>query len=345
MRIKEHMEELKKLLIVDDSEIDRTVLKNILEHEFEVFEADNGYSALNMIITEKYSFDAILLDIFMPILNGINVLRILRENGMDSLPVFMITSEATKHNIEEVAQYNIKDFIRKPFDRDVIIQRLRDGLGVSEHKFNESDMEKTRKYISDLESIYNRYITISGKNNRCDEFRAYFMSTLIKNRPVFDNEDQMDKFQIEILSRAAYLCNIGNMLLFDNLGEKELEDSDMYRQHTVMGAKLVNLNYSENCRHFVKLCSDICLHHHERYDGKGFSDGIGGSNLSIYSQICGLAEKFDELYYLRNRHDEMQFDYVADKIAKDVGFVSPDIFSLLLHSKNDIVKYYRDIDH
>jgi len=125
------MEELKKVLIVDDSEIDREILKSILEREFEVYEADSGYSALSMIKMGEKLLDAILLDISMPVLNGLSVLRIMRERGVQDIPVFMITSEATRDNIEKATHYNIKDFIRKPFERDVVLQRVRDGLGVT----------------------------------------------------------------------------------------------------------------------------------------------------------------------------------------------------------------------
>ena len=160
MQVENNMDGLKKLLIVDDSEIDRMVLRNILEGEFEVYEADNGYLALDMIIMRKKPLDAILLDISMPILDGLNVLRIIRENelknGLKTIPVFMITSEATKDNIEKAIKYHIEDFIRKPYDRDVILQRVRDGLGVeSQYGYSKEDLELLRKCIADLEGIYN----------------------------------------------------------------------------------------------------------------------------------------------------------------------------------------------
>lgn len=114
------MEERKRILIVDDSEIDRTVLKSIMEDEFEVIEADNGYSALEIMLKKKEHLDVLLLDVSMPLLDGLNVLRILRENNLDDIPVFMITAEATKDNIEKASQYNITEFIRKPFNREEI---------------------------------------------------------------------------------------------------------------------------------------------------------------------------------------------------------------------------------
>ena len=156
MQARDNMQGLKKILIVDDSEIDRMVLKGILENEFDVYEVDNGYAALDMLIMQKKPLDAIFLDISMPILDGLDVLSIMRKHKLDNIPIFMITSEATKDNIEKAIQYHIEDFIRKPFDREFILQRIRARLNIEpQYTCSDKDMEMIKKYIADLEGIYN----------------------------------------------------------------------------------------------------------------------------------------------------------------------------------------------
>lgn len=341
------MENLKKILIVDDSEIDREVLKSILADEFRVVEADNGYSALETILKKEEDLDAILLDVSMPVLDGLSVLRILRENDFDNVPVFMITAEATKDNIEKASQYNISEFIRKPFDREDILKRVRSKLGVTEKVgLTETDIEETRRYISDLESIYARYLSFSGKDNLHDERRADFMKMLLEKCPTIEKGTEYDGVWIEIICKATYFCNIGNMLLQNIPVDMETADeetvNDMKRQHAVMGADFIKLNYSRHCRWFVQICADMCLHHHERYDGNGFPHGIGGSQISIYTQICSLLDKFDELFFKYSRHNEMQFDYVINQLKEDEGLVSDEVFSLLVESKADIINYYNE---
>ena len=153
------IDDLKHILIVDDSEIDREILKQILVGEFRVTEEDNGYSALEIILKKKEHFDAILLDVSMPVLDGLNVLRILRENNVEDIPIFMITSEAAKDNIEKALQYNISEFIKKPFDKDEILKRVILKLGVSAKSgFADADIKEMRRYIDDLEAIYNPYL-------------------------------------------------------------------------------------------------------------------------------------------------------------------------------------------
>jgi len=339
------MEDLKKILIVDDSEIDRTVLRNMLDEEFEVVEATDGYSALDIILTKREHFDAVLLDVSMPLLDGISVLRMLRENDLQAVQIFMITAEATKKNIKKASQYNIAEFIKKPFDRNEVLKRLRAKLGVQQKvRLTRADVDETRKYISDLEYMYERYLSLTGQSKKPDERRAYFMKVLLKKAAERGMETSTDDFYIEMICKAAYLCNIGNMLLQKAPADKEIlsedEEDDNYQQHTVMGAYLLRLNYSKHCRRFVDICAEICLHHHERFDGKGFPHGCVGYNISIYAQICGLLERFEELFFNYSRHNAMQFDYVINHMKKDEGFVADSVFSLLAESKDEIIKYY-----
>jgi len=331
------MEDLKRILIVDDSEIDRTVLRNMLEGEFEVVEASNGYSALNFILKKGEYFDVVLLDVSMPFFDGISVLRVLRENNLHDVQIFMITAEATKQNIEKASQYNIAEFIKKPFDKDEVLKRLRTKLGVeAKTRLTNADKVETKRYISDLEFIYDRYLKLSGNDKNADVRRAYFMKVLLEKASEKKMEIESDDFQIEMICKAAYLCNIGNMLL----PNRPTKGSVNYQQHTVMGTYLLRLNYSKHCRWFVDICSEICLHHHERFDGKGFPHGTQGDNNSVYAQICGLLENFEELFSRYSKQNATQFDYVMNQLKKDSGLVASDVFLLLMESKEEIIKYY-----
>jgi len=344
------MEELKRILIVDDSEIDRGILRNMLHEEFQVIEVDNGYSALDVILKKGEYFDAVLLDVSMPLFDGLSVLRILRENNLRDVQIFMITAEATKENIEKASQYNIAEFIKKPFDREEVLKRVRAKLGVVKKvSFTKADIDETRRYISDLEFVYNRYLSFSGKDRGKDERRAHFMRILLEKSPDMKMKikTEYDYFKMEMICKAAYLCNIGNMLLqnipAETKPENETRDCNIHQQHTVMGADLLRLNYSKHCKQFVDICAEMCLHHHERYDGGGYPHGIYGHYNLVYTQICGLLEKFqefEELFFYHSKHNAMQFDYVINQLKQDRGFVSDQVFLMLLESKAEIVKYY-----
>lgn len=340
------MEKLKKILIVDDSEIDREILKSIFADEFDVIETDNGYSALEIILKKREHIDALLLDVSMPVLDGLSVLRLLREENFDNVPVFMITAEATKDNIEKASQYNISEFIRKPFDRDEILKRVRLKLGVmAKHSLTDVDIAEIKRYISALEVIYDRYLSESGEEKERNERRVDLMKILLKNYSIAKGRE-IDSTRLEIISKAAYFCNIGNMLIQDMPSDTEVLNgkisSDTYQQHTTIGAELIQLNYSEHCRYFVQICADMCLHHHERYDGKGFPHGIYGNNNSVPTQMCGLLDRFDNMFFKYREHNKIQFDFIVGELEKDSGAFSREVFTLLENSKNDIIAYYNE---
>lgn len=338
------MEYVKRLLIVDDSEIDRAVLNSILDQEFEIEEAENGYTALDILLKDKREFDAILLDVSMPNLDGISVLRILRENDLEDLPVFMITAEATKNNVEKAKNYNIAEFIKKPFDREEILKRIRTKLGVEPRmSCGENDIEETRKYIANLKSIYGRYLEWQGKDIGYAIRRERFMMFMLKKSQIMSGGTSEDHFLMEMIAASAYLCNIGEMFCPNNVADMKKKKADSEEEmHTVLGADLVKLNSSSSCSRFVNICSDICLHHHERYDGMGYPKGISGKDISIYTQMCGLLEKFDDIFYHYSRHNELQFEYVIDQLRRDRGLVSEEVFLLLLECKTDIITYYKE---
>ena len=327
----------KKLLIVDDSEIDRTVLKNILQNEFEIIEADNGYAALEIILHQKQELDAILLDVSMPVLDGFNVLQFLKENEADHIPVFLITAEATKDNVEKAVQYNnLVQFIKKPYDQREILRRLKEKLGViASCVLSGEEIAETNQYISDLEALYQQYLADAHLDDTHYIHMRDLMKMLLK-RYVADHPDGgLDEAKISLISKAAYFCDIGRILLPDGSSGQPLDGS-----HVTRGADLLRLNYSKRCEYFVYICSEMCMHHHERFDGKGFPHGLSGNGNPIYSQMCRLVEEFDCAFSRCPVQDAMRFDFITKDLAKDEGLINQELFPLLTDCRDEILAYY-----
>lgn len=336
-------EVIKKILIVDDSEIDRSVLSSILSDDFEVEEIDNGYSALEYMQKKGDTVDAILLDVSMPVIDGFSLLRLMRENKIENIQVFMITSESTKDNVEKAIQYNVADFIKKPFDRETVINRLKSQLGVvKSKKITDSQYEATNQYIEKLENTYRTYISNWGKSSGHYERMSDLMNILLNRYSANTKNNVLTKREIEFISKAAFFCDIGFMMLPRKYGVmwQDEWDEELYREHARLGEDIVGLNTSKECEYFVNLCSQMCAHHHERYDGKGFPDGICGSNNSVYIQMCRLVDSFDEWYLKYRGRNDRWFDLVITSLSKDRGMVSPEIFSLIVDSKLNIISYY-----
>ena len=339
------MKKDKTVLIVDDSEIDRVILKNILEEDFEIEEADNGYSAMEVILKTNLSLDAILLDVSMPVLDGFGVLRLMKEKEITGIPVFLITAEATKDNVEKAAQYNVTEFIRKPFDKDRVLDSVRLKLGViSDCVLTEEDLEETGRYIMELKSLYKKYLI-----NRGDDIEHYdritaVMKILLNEYSSFLDHGELDGNRIEIISKAAFFYDIGRMILAgsDNrIVKQEDLEKGLAQGHTILGADLIRLNYSRHCRYFVQVCADMCVHHHERYDGKGFPHKIIGYSNLIYTQMCRLLDRFDTMYMRYSEQNEMQFEFVLKELRQDKGAVGEEVYKLMERCKSAIALYYQ----
>ena len=334
----------RKLLIVDDSEIDREILKNILSDDFEILEAENGFSAIENISTHKHEIDAILLDISMPLISGFDVLRLLQDNGLNYIPVFLITAEATKENVMRAAEFGIAEFISKPFDREDILRRMKSQLGVvTQYWLTMEDISQISQYMSKLEAIYKIYLSNFGKDDSHYVNMVELMRILL-NRYLLKHKDaQLDREKVEIISRAAYFCDIGFMLVPDKLTvfSKDPEKIKVLTQnHTKFGAEIIKLESSKQCAFFIDTCAEMCLNHHERFDGYGYPRGISGKNISVYSQMCRLTDEFDGVFSKLYGTNEMQVNLVMKKILQDDGLASPELISLFDDCRPSITAYY-----
>lgn len=291
----------------------------------------------------------------MPVLDGFNVLDILTENNI-AVPIVLVTAEATAANVQRAAKYDIAGFISKPFDPNVILEKLGSVFGIEsapaapethEENFGKTETYETDTYISKLSSVYKAYL----KNINLDDSRCSCVSKLMEIMLVeysLSNKADLDTLDIKIISKAAYFYDIGLMgiptELIDKKEQMSSSERDIFSSHTVMGASIIWLNSSENCKCFNKVCSDMCMHHHERYDGTGFPHGLRDSDNSVNSQLCGLAIRFDKLFIRRKEINDVQFDFVINEMKIDKGAFSAEFIDLLSKCRAEILSYYKKLE-
>lgn len=332
------------ILIVDDSDIDREILKTILEEDFDVLEAENGFTAIEFISALKNEIDAIMLDLSMPHISGFDVLRLMNEHGLNNIPVFLVTAEATKENVLKAAQFNIAEFISKPFDRDDILNRMKSMLGITtQYWLTMEDIVEIRQYIDKLEAFYKVYLFNFDLDDSHYRRMTDLMQILLQRYAQKHKDSQLDKEKIEIISRAAYFCDIGNMLVPDKMAAFSRDPEkfeQLRRNHTKFGSTIIKLGETKRCEFFISVCSDICMNHHERFDGEGYPRGISGKSLSEYSQMCRLVDDFDTMFSKLYGGSDVQVNMVMKQVLKDSGLVSEDIASLFEDCKQNIMTYY-----
>ncbi len=310
------------LLVVDDSDIDRLVLKSMIGDEYYLQEVTNGSMAIEFITRSYEQLDAILLDITMPHITGFDVLHFMRDKGITDLPVFLITSESTRENVELARKYGVEEFICKPFIKEDILRRLHSRLGVvPDFDLQKEAVFETNSYIEAMRSLYQRYLVNFGKND--DRYRVMedLMGILLTQYSRTKQGKGMVPECIEIISKAAYFCDIGEIFIPDKrmqlIADGQVVSHELRQSHTVLGANFVRLNHSEECKYFVEICSGMCMHHHERWDGNGYPDGIRGKNNSIFNLLCRFVDDFE------------------DKRSKFYGNGSSSVKFILRHALND----------
>lgn len=346
---------LKKILIVDDSEIDRELLAEILKDDFAIVKAASGFAAMEILVSKKESIDAILLDVSMPVLDGFGVLKMMDENDIDDIPVFMITAEGTKDNIIKAAQYNVKSFIVKPFDSKEVLSRLRVLFNIkaapvtpdaNAAEYQKDAYSSMQTYIRTLQKVYVTYM----KNNGIDPSHYERVSNLVKilmsQHVIAEKLRDINNDNIEIISKAAYFFNIGEMAIPDKIvADTNRSDADeaIYRKHAEIGSKIISMNRSTECRYFVRICSDMCMHHHERYNGTGYPHGLKYQENSDVTQIVRIADLFDSIIFSYPTQGDEQFDMAINQIVSDDGSCKPTLLNLAKNCKQNIMLYYKKL--
>ncbi len=338
-------QDTKQVLIVDDSMVDRMILKNILESSYKVIEADSGNRAFEYITTMRDQLDAILLDLSMPHIDGFDVLKFMKEKEIDDIPVLVVSTETTKENVQRAVQYDVRGFIKKPYDKEDVLERLRLRTGaIPKYNLTREELLETLKYISDLESLYKAYLENFEKSDERYRRRADLMQIMLNQYRRRGGGEDLNPDSIGLICKAAYFCDIGEMMVSDGRQKDSVEGLVKNRdkeKHTILGANLIKLNKSKACRYFVEICSSMCLHHHERYDGRGYPHGIKGKSNSIYNQMCRVLDELDERRSKFYGDRAKPIKFIIGHLAEDsMGVAGKEVCNLLAECEPMIFDYY-----
>ena len=340
------------LLIVDDSIMDRMVLRNILEKDYDVVEAQNGYGALE-IIRNNRNVKGMLLDISMPALDGFGVLNNMTPQALDRVPTFLISSEARKETIMKATKYNIAGFIKKPFNATMISAKLKTVFGQNsnfwqaqkEKAITEVEIQATYEYVKKLKRVYKIYLADEGKNDNIYRHVSEIVHILVSEYYLSKNPKNLTPERIEIISQAAYFYDIGRIVIRNEKKLKKYTLSSSERElpqtHTIAGADLISVNSSPNVAFFVKIASDMCMHHHERFDGQGFPHGLRDSINNVYTQFLSMAIEFCTNFFEHDNLDVNSFDFAASVVYNNKGAYRNECTEILELCQDEIINFYQ----
>ena len=300
-------EKLKQqILIVDDSEINREILKEILKEDYRILEAANGEECLEQLERSGTGISLVLLDIVMPEMDGFEVLAAMNQNHwIEDIPVIMISSEDSDSYIRRAYEMGVSDYISCPFDAKIVYQRVLNMIKL---------YAKQRRLIR----LVTRQIYEKERNNRMligilsqiVEFRNgesglhVIHINLITQLLLEQLVKKTGKYQLSwedrlLIATASALHDIGKIGIDEKIlnkpGKLTKEEFEIMKTHTLIGAQMLdNLDMYRNEK-LLKLAHEICRWHHERYDGKGYPDGLVGEEIPISAQVVSLADVYDAL--------------------------------------------------
>lgn len=351
-----------KILVVDDVEINREILSEILEDEYSVLKADNGKLALEIIEKQYDEIAALLLDLLMPEVDGFEVLQIMQEKGWtDKIPVLIISGENSITVEKKCFDYGVSDFIHKPFDNILVKRRVQNIVSLFQYQDEleqkvEQQTETLRKQYKllqlqadRLQKSNNNIIDVLGTVVESRDFESgehimrvksytkILARQVQKDYPEYDLTDE----KIDIIVSASALHDIGKIAIPDHIllkpGKLTQEEFEYMKSHTTRGCEILNNIQEVWDEEYGRVSYEICRHHHERYNGKGYPDGLAGEEIPISAQIVSVADVYDALVHERVYKDAFPKEQAFEMITNgECGVFSPKLLKCLCNARNEL---------
>ncbi len=295
----------KAILIVDDMEINRALLAEGFKDKFEIFEASNGLRALELL-NDNNNIIAVLLDLLMPVMNGMDVLYEMNKRGLTSrIPVFIITASDSEKMLMDAYELGAVDIISKPFIMNFLRCRIGNVIELYKHRNDLANIvdEQIRRLEVMNQSIVEALANIiefrdceSGEHvKRIAGLTEILMSAVSDMYP----EHYFPKTEISKIATSAILHDVGKISIPDSIlnkpGKLTDEEFEIMKSHTVKGYEILNKIPNIMDKDIYRYSHDICRHHHERWDGRGYPDKLKGDEISIWSQVVAVADVYDAL--------------------------------------------------
>lgn len=294
------------VLIVDDSELNRKMLGQMLGSRFDIAEAASGEACLQLLEQNATGISIVLLDIHMPGIDGFTVLEEMNQkNLLEQIPVIMISSEDTVDAVRRAFDLGASDYISRPFDAKVVYQRIINTIQLYAKQRRLSAMAADLAFEKERASRMMIGILSQVVEKRNGESRDHVQRVaLLTSMLLAGLAQKTDRYPLtremrRTIATAAALHDIGKMEICEDLLHKEGPLTEAERRtlqsHTLLGAQM--LEEQPECRDdaFARTAYNICRWHHERYDGGGYPDGLQGEQIPIEAQVVGLADVYERL--------------------------------------------------
>jgi putative two-component system response regulator len=343
-----------KMLVVDDVEINRDIIVNLFEDAFDVLEASNGLEAIDIITRESTDIKIVLLDLFMPIMDGFGVLREMNRTGIiRNIPVILITSDEDDTKALESYSLGVSDVMHKPFNPSIVMQRVENIIDLYTYKnhMEERLVEQKNEIREKEDRIKQMNFSLIDTLSSTVEFRnmesgQHVKRTRLLIKLILEQEDirriyEFTDEQLDLISSAAALHDIGKISVPDAVllkpGKLTEEEFEVMKLHTVKGAEMIEALDLLDDKEYFQYCYDIARYHHERWDGRGYPDGLKGDEIPIWSQAAAVVDVYDALTSKRVYKAAIPHEKAIEMIVNgECGAFNPLILDVLVKSSEKL---------
>lgn len=337
-----------RVLIVDDSELNRDLLKEMLRDRYEVLEAADGEKGLALLYEIGTKISLVLLDVVMPKLGGFDVLAVMqKERWLDDIPVMMISAEDSPAFIQKAYDMGASDYITRPFNMNVVRQRSDNitKLYAKQRRLLSlvsSQIQEKERNNHIIISILSEVVGLKNGESRKHILSVSRITELLLSRVMQRTSRYHLTWQDEaLITNAAALHDIGKIGIDEKIlnkpGKLTREEFEIMKTHTLIGAKMVEHLEAFREEPFVKVTYAICRWHHERWDGRGYPDGLKGDAIPISAQIVSIADVYDALTSKRVYKDAFAHEKAIRMILNgECGLFNPLLLDCLLDIKDSL---------
>lgn len=342
------------VLIVDDSQLNREILSSMLGDQFSIMEASSGEECLELLKQYGTGISIVLLDIIMPGMSGFDVLRYMNsDHWIDDIPVIMISSDYTAESVREAYDLGVTDYIRRPFDSKIVFHRVFNTIKLysKQHRLvrlvtdqiNEKE-KNNDMMISILSHIVEFRNGESGMHVvHIRMLTEMLLEQLVKrtDRYALDNNTRM------LITTGSALHDIGKIGIDDKIlnkpGRLTPEEFEEMKKHTIIGAEMLKSLGQYQNEPLIKTAHEICRWHHERYDGRGYPDGLRGDEIPISAQVVSIADVYDALVSERVYKKALPHETAIKMINNgECGMFNPILLDCMMSIQEEIKERFKN---
>lgn len=344
------------ILIIDDSKLTRLVLKNIFKASYRIEEAKNGIQGLEKLRDNCDSVCAVLLDVVMPEMDGMEMLHALMElDVIGKIPFFLITADDRNEITEDAYHMGVMDVIHKPIVPYMVRRRVDSIVELFESRRRLSDIVEIQReeLLQKTQNLYKMSIGMLEALSTAIEFRSDETGSHIQRiRSITlyllqhtDLGKGLTNEEIELIGIASICHDVGKISIPDSIlnkpGKLTDEEYKIMKTHTTRGAQLLSQIPQMQQHKAYRYAYDIALHHHERWDGKGYPEGLKGNQLSLWAQIVSIADVYDALVSKRCYKEGYSFDKALEMIINgECGVFNPALLDAFIQVEKKIRVLY-----